>query len=212
MRVKSEEEIIIEVCKGQDYKTVLENGTPQQQYKLAGCFANAFMYIKLHNLCIKLYKKAADAGHVEAAFIMYSYTRAKIKTALKYLKFAAEKGHVNAKLELARCYVFRNYSPFLQTTSEEKKGFEIVKELADKKIEGAYYILATCYETGRGTDMDLEKAKKYYKLQHTIRNHDERIDMLIRERDKPNKKTRKMIVKKYPRLYAIEDDKLVAIL
>lgn len=210
MRVKSEEEIIVEVCKGEDYKKVLANGTPEQQCKLAECLADAIVYEKLTKLVIKLYKKAADAGHVEASFRFFSYTRDKGKTALKYLKFAAEKGHVGAKLELARCYVYKNYSPFFKM-SEANNGFEIVKELAHKKIKDSYYILATCYETGVGTEIDLEKARKYYKLSYPRGTHDERIDMLIRERDKPNKKNREMIVKKYPTIYTIEDDKLVAL-
>jgi len=211
MRVKSEEEIILEVCKGNDYKTILEKGTPQQQYKLADCLSKAIVYEKITKLVIKLYKKAADAGHVEASFSLFSHIRDKGKSALKYLKFAAEKGHMGAKLALARCYVFRNYSTFFKT-SEAHKGFEIVKELSDKKVKDAYDILAACYETGTGTEMDLEKAKKYYKLSYPgVYYHVERIDMLIREKEKPNKKTREMIAKNYPYHYKIEDGKLVAL-
>ena len=209
MKVKSEEEIVLEVCRGEDFKVVLENGTPEQQYKLAKCLSNEFMHPKIRNLYIKLYKKAADAGHVEASLSLYNQLRYYKKPALKYLKFAAEKGHRGAKLQLAECYIFRN-SPWCKkvNTNEEKKGFEIAKELA-KKEEYAYFVLAHCYETGRGTEMDLDKAKKCYKILKS--NQIERVEMLIRERDKPNKRTREMIVKHHPYYYKIVDDKLVAL-
>lgn len=214
MRVKTEEEIIIEACRGEDYKKILENGTPEQQYKLAKCVENAFMYSKLINLSMKLYKKAADAGHVKAAFRYYINIQNKQgKSALKYLKFAAEKGYMEAKLTLARCYVYK-FSKSCKKTNEAKKGFEIAKGISNKE---AYHILAWCYEAGIGTDIDLEKAKKYYTILSKekqfllLKTNIDRIDMLIRERDKPNKKTREMIVKNFPTYYTIVDDKLVAL-
>lgn len=211
MKVKSEEEIVLEVCRGEDFKVVLENGTPEQQYKLAKCLSNAFMYPKIRNLSIKLYQTAADTGHVEAAFQLYRNTYYVKKNALKYLKFAAEKGHADAKLELAECYILHQLPGCKKPNlNKEKKGFEIVKELVEKKKkQSAHFLLARCYETGRGTEMDLEKAKKSYKILKSAQI--ERIEMLIRERDKPNKRTREMIVKQYPYHYTIVDDKLVAL-
>jgi TPR repeat protein len=212
MKVKSEEEIIIEFCRGEDYKNILENGTPEQHYKLGQCFTKAYGYPKIKKIGMQLYKKAADAGHVKAAFQFYRITYNQGKKALKYLKFAAEKGHIDAKLELAECYILKQI-PGCNTadTNEQKKGFEIVKHLAEKKKnQSAYLILARSYETGRGTEIDLEKAKKCYKIIKSTYQI-ERIDMIIRERDKPNKKTREMIVTKYPSYYTIVDDKLVAL-
>jgi TPR repeat protein len=214
MKVKSEEEIIIELCRGEDYKKILENGTPEQQYKLAECLSKDYMHAKIRILSINLYKKAADAGHVESSFQFFlrtSYDYGK-KPALKYLKFAAEKGHIDAKLDLARCYIIKNLPGCKkENKNEEKKSFEVVKELAEKKKnKSSYSILAWCYEIGRGTEMDLEKAKKYYKLMKSS-YHIERVEMLIREREKPNKRTREMIVKKYPLDYTLVDDKLVAL-
>jgi len=198
----------------------LENGTPAKQYKIAKCLLDkgGIFVTKNRSMAIKLFKKAADNGHVEAAYETYllSFFKKKEETyGLKYLEFAAEKGHEKAQLELARCYMTKK-GPVCKGLYDPEKGFKILENLLKKtKNTQAYFLIGRAYETGKGTEMDLEKALKYYKKANTEKNYFfttkdvHRVDMLM---NKPTAKTLEEIAKNYPNIYKLKNGKLVAIL
>jgi TPR repeat protein len=194
----------------------LENGTPAKQYKIAKCLLEkgGIFVTKNRSMAIKLFKKAADNGHVESAYETYllSFFKKKEETyGIKYLEFAAEKGHERAQLELARCYMNINKKGLY----DPEKGFKILKNLVKTKNEQAYLLIGRAYETGKGTEIDLEKALKYYKKANNkdnyfmITKHIHRVDVLM---NNPSKNTLEKIAKKYPDMYKMVKGDLVAIL
>jgi TPR repeat protein len=202
MKVQTKAEIILEVCNSDKYKKVLESGTPEEQYKMAECFDVGKFYspVRFHKISTQLYRKAADAGHVYASHRLYLNNTQK-KWAFKYLKYAAENGKIiSAKIQLANVYFI--------TPKEYNKGFEIVKELATKKRNSvAIQMLAECYETGKGTAIDLEKAKYYYTKNNLFMNEIilKRLEMLKDVKNHPQ------IAKENPYMYKMLNGKLVPI-
>ena len=94
LKFKLEPNKIIEKCNIGD---TLKNGTPAKQYKTAKCLIDGIgmFSIETRSIAIKLFRKAADKGHVEAAYETYKYSlfdNWKETYGLKYLHFAAEKG------------------------------------------------------------------------------------------------------------------------
>jgi TPR repeat protein len=215
--VKKEAKAQLEKCKIED---ALEKGTPAKQYKIAKCLleGSGFFGQKNRSIAVKLFRKAADNGHVEAAYKTYiqSFFKNRKETyGLKYLHFAAEKGHVEAQLELARCYMNKKNIE-CKGLYDPNKGFEILKDLVKKtKDPSAYILIARSYETGKGTEKDLEKAKKYYTKVNTEKNYFSttkaihRVDLLMNE---PDAKTLEEIAKNNPNIYKLKNGKLVAIL
>ena len=211
---KKEAKVQYEKC------NALENGTPAKQYKIAKCLLEkgGYFVTKNRSMAIKLFKKAADNGHVEAAFETYvmSFFKNKNDTyGLKYLKFAAEKGHERAQLDLARYYMNKKVTVYKDLYDPEKS-FEILKNLVKKtKNTQAYILMGRSYETGKGTEIDLEKALKYYKKVNTherffLTTKDiHRVEMLMND---PTTKTLEEIAKNNPNIYKFANGKLKVIL
>ena len=210
---KSQERL--EKCDTDKYKHVLENGTTSEQYKMAECLISGFGYSnkKISLMAEKLYKTAADNGHVNASYMIYTlYAMKNKQSGVKYLKFAAENGHKIAKRMLMRCYLYgdaicnKEYAP--------QKAVEMLKEYVKTDDAIAYNLLAECYEFGKGTPIDLKMAKIFYNKETTkiLRDYNiERVNMVMQERTNPSKKLRDEIVAKYKDIYQIVDNKLVFI-
>jgi TPR repeat protein len=121
-------------------------------------------------------------------------------------------GHERAQLELARCYMNMKK----KSIYDPEKGFKILENLVKKtKNDQAYLLIGRAYETGKGTEIDLEKALKYYKKANNkdnyfmITKHIHRVDVLM---NNPSKNTLEKIAKKYPDMYKMVKGDLVAIL
>lgn len=195
----------------------LTNGTPARQYKIAKCLltGNGYFAPNTRKIALKLLKKAADKGHVEAAYETYIqslFKNWKETSGVKYLKFAAEKGHIKAQIDLARCYMYKK-SMMCKDLYDPDKSFEILKELVKKTKDTAVYkMLGLAYETGKGTDIDLEQARKYYKKANTqatmffTTKDIHRVDLLM------NKPDKKQIAENNPTIYKLVKGELVAIL
>lgn len=206
----------IEKCKIDD---ALENGTPAKQYKIAKCLLEdgGFFGKKNQSIAVKLFRKAADQGHVEAAYETYNrslFKSWKATNGLKYLHFAGEKGHIRAQIELARCYMNKK-TLACKDLYDPNKSFEILKDLVKKtKDPTVYRMIGLSYETGKGTDVDLEKAKNYYKKANTQKtyflttNDIHRVDLLM---NKPDAKTIEEIAKENSNIYKLRNGKLVAL-
>lgn len=215
--IQKEAKAQIEKCKIED---ALENGTPAKQYKIAKCLleGSGIFSTKTRTIAIKLFKKAADEGHVEAAYETYKLSLFKSWKAthgLKYLHLAAEKGHVKAQIELARCYMHKK-KQVCKDLYDPDKSFEILKNLVKKtKDPVVYKRIGLSYETGKGTEVDLEKAKKYYEKANTQKTYFlttkdiHRVSLLM---NKPDTKTMEEIAKNNPNIYKLRNGKLVTIL
>ena len=123
-------------------------------------------------------------------------------------------GHIQSQIELARCY-FAKKSLVCKDLYDPNKSFELLQNLVKKsKDPTVYKLLGLSYETGKGTEIDLEKAKKYYIKANTKKNlfittkDIHRVDLLM---NKPDKKTIEEIVKNNPTIYKLVKDQLTPI-
>jgi hypothetical protein len=201
-------------CKHKTYNEILEKGTPSQQYEMAECFSHddgLFMKDTV-KLAETLYIKAADSGHLEAAYRAYQMASfLKNPSGMKYLKMAAKNGHDRANHMLIRCYLFGD--GICKSELNPKKGIKLLEQRVKEKNEQAYALLSQCYERGVGVPVDLKMAI-YYSEQMTSPLKSvaiDRIKMVMKERENPSKKLREEIVKEYEYNYKIENDKLVPI-
>ena len=205
---------VLSKCKNKTYKEILEKGTPAQQYAMADCFVHDDgMFMKdTVELAEALFKKAADGGHLEAAYRAYQAASFLNKpSGLKYLKLAAKNGDERADHMLIRCYLFG--AGICKSELNVKKGIRLLEKRVKEKNERAYALLSQCYESGVGVPLDLEKALYYSeKMTSPLKSIAiDRIKMVMKERDNPSKKLREEIVKEYEYNYKIVNDKLVSL-
>jgi TPR repeat protein len=164
--------------------------SPSNEYKMAKCLMDNYNFASKENrnIALQLYKSAASKGHADAAFALYILYLQEKRIEIEYLKIAVDNGNTKAQIELARLYLDKKnkkyYKPLI--------GFSLLKEALKKKSKTNfdYRFLAQCYETGNGTNIDLDKALQIYKNINTVNNMllatDDiyRINLLIRQRDK----------------------------
>lgn len=109
---------------------------------------------------IKLLKKAVDRDYSPAIVPLadYYYGIDEKEEAVKLLERGKELGDPEAQTYLGLCYLFGN-----GTAQNEKKGFSLVQEAAEKYKHGeALYYLSEFYTKGIGVEKDPAKAKHYY--------------------------------------------------
>lgn len=86
-------------------------------------------------------------------------TQANLWEAINWFKRSADQNDSYAKVSLARIYLYENNS-----TKEYPKAFELLKAASiSKNIEADTY-LAECYEYGKGTIKNLDKAIDHYQM------------------------------------------------
>lgn len=122
-----------------------------------------------YDLAKSYYKKAADAGDLEATFLLgklYDMLAnlgvdkdENYKEAFKLIKQTADSGHPKAQVHLGNMYengdgVLRNYS----------KAFEYYKMAAEKGDAEGQYFLGCCYERGLGTPKSDSEKTKWYQM------------------------------------------------
>lgn len=126
------------------------------------------------------YRKAAEQGHVSAQFnLAVSYDTGSgvaqdIREAAKWYGLAAQQGHGGAQYNLAMYYIHgQGVSADRQKASEwlEKAAgqglpeaqFQVLHVSANEGDQHSQHVLAKCYETGYGTDVDIAQAVTWYK-------------------------------------------------
>lgn len=116
---------------------------------------------------VNCYVKAAKLGHVDAmvnlgflaenGLINNSGNQAMVDLvkAEEWYRAAAEKNYARAQNCLG-ALLYRQ-------SQKDKEAFEYLKKAADQGNAHGMNNLAICYEEGRGTDKNMEMAKKYYR-------------------------------------------------
>ena len=108
----------------------------------------------------KLLKKAVDRDYSPAIVPLadYYYGIDEKEKAVRLLERGKELGDPEAQTYLGLCYLFGN-----GITQNEKKGFSLVQEAAEKYKHGeALYYLSEFYTKGIGVEKNPTKAKYYY--------------------------------------------------
>ena len=101
---------------------------------------------------------AANNGDIEAQFYLGVYYEGKgdKKQALAWYKKASDGGLASASYNYARILLM---SP--RSISDYREAFQIANEAASKGCREAAFLLAWCYSTGNGTELNYEEGKKY---------------------------------------------------
>jgi tetratricopeptide (TPR) repeat protein len=186
------------------YDSVLENGTPEEQYEIAKCIImkSHFRNIDALMLALPLFYAAAKNGHVASQYQMYVYLEEdKHKDAIVYLKTAIDNGDEIAKWAFFRNYILRrkDYLAEPELFNKILKHFEKSTDEYTRVDIGLYY---------ENIIHDYKKAIKYYK--NTLLDGEiERLQMVLYEQEHPNKQLRQDIIKKYPKIYKIISNKIV---
>lgn len=154
-------QVAMSECNLEKYTDVLEKGTVDELYKMGQCIVNEAVFVKKASIMAeKLFRKAADKGHIEAAYDTYWVSSGLgKKSGLKYLKIAAKEGHTLANKALANCYLYGN--GLCKDEIDPVKAVEVLRELV-KTDTDAYSILGKCYENGVGVIQDFTQAKRFY--------------------------------------------------
>jgi len=102
-------------------------------------------------------QKAAENGDVDAGNAVKTY-----KSADENLK-KAQAGDAGAQAEIAKLYSqMGNSLKQLNADTDYQESFKWAKKSADQGNPDGLYVLALCYEHGRGTEYSYEKATKAY--------------------------------------------------
>lgn len=162
----------------ENYIDKMINGDAEAAYIVAYCYLNGEIVEKNNDLALKYLKVSASLGYIIAMYYMVkiylgeevdglimnrNYSKA-IEWA-KVLSWAnmlynvepEEKRYIYpGKMEVAVYYIDSSRS-----LNEKKKGFIIMKELADMGFPDAQYYTALCYINAIGTYTDYNAAKQY---------------------------------------------------
>ena len=89
------------------------------------------------------------------------YDERQFIAAFKFFNIAADRGHKESIYNLAVCYIKGH-----GVAVDNKKGFELLKDLGAVKMAKAHWqlMVAVCYQRGIGVDIDDAEAVKWYLL------------------------------------------------
>ena len=139
------------------WKELAETGNATAQFNTGLYYAKGCGVKRDFAKAAEWMQKAADNGDKDAANAVSAY-----KSAGENLQ-KAQLGDAAAQAELAKLYTqMGNSLEQLDVDNDYKEAFKWAKESADQGNVDGLYILALCYEHGRGTTFDYEKANKAY--------------------------------------------------
>lgn len=135
-----------------------EAGIPEGAFGLGYMYGQGEIGPQDRAKALEYYKKAAEAGHMDAAFNVYFYHSKGWGT-----KRDAEKGRKLEQEYRDKAIGFNNRN--LYEPDNEKITFEttLLKIQHGDPSGYLYYTLGKCYESGKGVDKDIEKAKWCYR-------------------------------------------------
>ena len=141
-------------------------GNPDAQYQLAQCYETGYGCIKDETKASSWYQEAAKQGHVEA---QRSYLRLKYRSDVYddvynkvlinnlSLMVSADEGDRESQYSLGWMF-------FPGRNIREEKATALWLEKAAKQGHiGAQYLIAVCYEKGRGVSRNIGRSIEYYK-------------------------------------------------
>ena len=119
---------------------------------------------KKYTKAAKLFRKAAEYGHVDAQFHLGACYRdgdgvgRDYKEAVKWFRKAAEQGHVDAQFFLGACYSDGN-----GVDEDYKEAVKWFRKAAERGHTDAQFHLGACYRDGHGVDRDYEEALRWFR-------------------------------------------------
>ena len=148
------------------FKKHAANGVVEAQYNLAMSYYHGMGVDVDFEKAAELYKIAAEKGNSTAQFalsIMYAQGQGvdqNMDEFFRLTKLAAKKKEPGAIYNLSQMYRFGDGG----FSKDEKKTFVLCKEAADKGYVEAQTATGLMYALGKGTEENLDKAIKYFKL------------------------------------------------
>ena len=148
----------------------VENDVPEALSKLGEAYLEGdFGLKKSGKKAVRLYRRAADAGHVEAMVDLGRLydsgngderpVRLDRTKALEWFQKAADTGSASGQYNLALCLFGAPENP--ETDEEKKKeSFRFMKLSADQGMVLAQMLLARMYLNGYTVDRDLVEARR----------------------------------------------------
>lgn len=124
--------------------------------------------IRFENTKIRAYKDDIDAQYQVGQTLMKVLASQKVasgdfkeneREGLKWVRKAADNGHIKARYELAKAYEDGKFT----LVADEREAFKWYKKAAYQGYVNAQFKVADMYEQGRGTDIDIEKSEEWLK-------------------------------------------------
>lgn len=157
-----------------------EAGHAAAQFNLGLCHANGLGIVQSDEQAVIWYRKAAEQSHASAQFnlaVRYdtgSGVPQDNREAAKWYGLAAQQGHRGAQYNLAMCYIHGQGVPtdrqkaieWLEKAAEQglpEAQLQILHVSANEGDQHSQHVLAKCYETGYGTDVDIAQAVTWFK-------------------------------------------------
>ena len=157
------------------YNIAAELGFTRAQYKLGICYRDGFGVEIDFDKALTWFKKAADQGDINAVYNMgdiyekinnpqkemisrrlYAVLRAGIVLRLRVNK---NKDDINALSVLGLCLIKGRGGE-----KNEDKGFQYLKQAAEKGNSNAQAYVGYCYYNGKGVNINIQEAVKWFEL------------------------------------------------
>ena len=140
------------------WEKLAETGDPSAQFNTGLFYAKGCGVERDFKIAADWMRKAAENGDDDATNLVKSYEEAQENLS------RAEAGDAAAQAEIAKLYTKLGGSlEQFSTDRDYEEAFLWAKRSADQGNPEGLYCLALCYEHGRGTEIDYERATQAYK-------------------------------------------------
>lgn len=146
------------------YKKLAEDGNPEAQYKLGGCYDFGKGVAEDKAQAFNWYRKSADQNYAEAQWWLgYCYAMGwggatkDAAEAVKWYQKAADQNYAPAQCRLGECYAQGQGVP-----KDDAEAVKWYQKAAEQNSDEAQYKLGTCYDFGMGVPEDAAEAVKWY--------------------------------------------------